>query len=343
MKTCERCVLTNAHPGVEIDADGVCNRCKRGKSVQPLEQAALKQTIEPFRGEHYDCLVCWSGGKDSTFVVDYLVREMGLRVAAFTFDNTFTAQTALDNLDHIKKELGVYHVLVRPDTQAYRDAVREAFEGLGNVAEDTLFYQGLRRHGPACYMCGIIFHNIALKQAVRLGCPLVATGFTSGQDPAYYADYRGMPDKPQSMLRGVGHWRDLGRAFIHLLKDSKDGVRELFLTDDEAKRAEKIAMFRLFDFVHYDPSVIYERIEQLGWQRPTDTDSCSSNCLLNAVGIQWYQQTFRLSSLCPRNERAGATQGRRSQAGASRSECSTGSRFGRQNRWARRTAKPRSV
>ncbi len=34
----------------------------------------------------------------------------------------------------------------------------------------------------------------------------------------------------------------------------------------------------------YDESKILKQIAKLGWKKPADTDSCSTNCLLNALG-----------------------------------------------------------
>jgi hypothetical protein len=48
--------------------------------------------------------------------------------------------------------------------------------------------------------------------------------------------------------------------------------------------------------VSYREDEIYRTIEQeLGWVRPRDTDSCSTNCQLNALGIHVHRQRYGLS------------------------------------------------
>jgi hypothetical protein len=40
-----------------------------------------------------------------------------------------------------------------------------------------------------------------------------------------------------------------------------------------------------FPIIGYDEKEIYRTIETLGWKRPKDVDSCSTNCQLNSYGI----------------------------------------------------------
>ncbi|MBW2072885.1 MAG: hypothetical protein JRI89_16770, partial [Deltaproteobacteria bacterium] len=44
--------------------------------------------------------------------------------------------------------------------------------------------------------------------------------------------------------------------------------------------------------LQYDERKIVEEIQALGWQPPADTDSNSSNCLLNSLGIESHLQKF---------------------------------------------------
>ena len=43
-------------------------------------------------------------------------------------------------------------------------------------------------------------------------------------------------------------------------------------------------LFPFHALFEYDETVIYETINKIGWKKPTDTDSCSTNCVLNAAG-----------------------------------------------------------
>ena len=63
--------------------------------------------------------------------------------------------------------------------------------------------------------------------------------------------------------------------------------RELMLTKTLLEKATGTApkWFRA-PFLEYNEEKIYKRIQELGWEQPEDTDSNSSNCLLNSFANQ---------------------------------------------------------
>ena len=271
---CSVCTLTSDDIGVDLDAAGLCNVCRLEAVHARTEHVgwdALAEAIAPLRGRgEYDCLVCWSGGKDSTFVVDYLARVKGLRVATFTFDNSFIAPGAFDNIERIKDRLGLHHVTVRADAEEYRASLRAALEGFSSLPPESLYYKTIKEYGPVCYLCGAIFHSVAVKLALELGCRLIATGFTVGQDSLYYADYKTQDARTfadriakarRPTLHTVDHWFGVGQLLRRYLGETSDaveasGASKFFLTRDEHARAREVAMFRLFDYVAYDPKAV---------------------------------------------------------------------------------------
>ena len=71
MKRCVPCGLPETHETISFDGQGVCNIC-RGQEFRNTEidwdaqKLALDQLIEQYRGKYdYDCLIPFSGGKDS--------------------------------------------------------------------------------------------------------------------------------------------------------------------------------------------------------------------------------------------------------------------------------------
>ncbi len=49
----------------------------------------------------YDALCCYSGGKDSTYMLKMMVRQMGLKVLAFTLDNGFITDQSKQNIEKL--------------------------------------------------------------------------------------------------------------------------------------------------------------------------------------------------------------------------------------------------
>ena len=67
--------MPETHETIEFDAEGVCNVCRQHEYKQSqIDWAArereLVALIDQYRGKYdYDCIVPFSGGKDSTFTL----------------------------------------------------------------------------------------------------------------------------------------------------------------------------------------------------------------------------------------------------------------------------------
>lgn len=74
---CTRCVLPSGTPGIEFDRNGICNYCNEYEPMNVRGEAKLREFLDAFqgKGEEYDCLVCISGGRDSTYTLWKLVSE----------------------------------------------------------------------------------------------------------------------------------------------------------------------------------------------------------------------------------------------------------------------------
>jgi amino acid adenylation domain-containing protein len=95
---CLRCGLQAAHPEAQLDAEGICAICRRFEadrenvaryfgSLDDLRRILAEARAEAPSGP-YDCLMLYSGGKDSTYALCRIV-ELGARPLVFMFDNGF--------------------------------------------------------------------------------------------------------------------------------------------------------------------------------------------------------------------------------------------------------------
>ena len=74
MRYCQRCILPNTRPGIQIGSDGICNACVGHDEKDKLidwdkRKAAFEKIVDEAkrRDKGYDCIVPVSGGKDSTY------------------------------------------------------------------------------------------------------------------------------------------------------------------------------------------------------------------------------------------------------------------------------------
>ncbi len=132
MVRCKVCSLNAGHPGISIDDDGVCNLCRLDFAVGLVENFAyVSRVYEEFtnsgpnqRGPH-DCLLMYSGGKDSTYMLDKFVNEYHKRVLSYTFDLPFESVHAAANISLVREKIPATFVI---DTdERIKDVMREVF------------------------------------------------------------------------------------------------------------------------------------------------------------------------------------------------------------------------
>jgi hypothetical protein len=182
MKRCRNCLLPGEVPDSDIDATGVCARCRDYRAskhdgeerARQARAADLEATLRHCRGAgDYDCLVNLSGGKDSCYLLYKLKREYGLRVLAFTTDMNVPA-VAWDNIERTIKTLGVEHLVYTPPRDFYRKLYRYLLQNQNA--------RGAVR--TVCYVCAPLFEGYALALAVEKRIPLVTAGYSPGQPEA---------------------------------------------------------------------------------------------------------------------------------------------------------------
>ncbi len=111
---CNKCVLPNNNESVS-DPNSVCELCSNPNllshiAVKPDESHLLQIISEiksGFMNKEYDCLLAWSGGRDSTFMLYELVSKFKLNCAAVFGITPFTPVEIIENVRNISKTLNV--------------------------------------------------------------------------------------------------------------------------------------------------------------------------------------------------------------------------------------------
>jgi hypothetical protein len=83
IRFCATCLMPNSRPRIHFDENGVCNACHTAAEKASIDWSARRteflSLIEAHRGKGvYDCIVPWSGGKDSSTIAHKLKFEFGL-------------------------------------------------------------------------------------------------------------------------------------------------------------------------------------------------------------------------------------------------------------------------
>lgn len=179
MKRCNSCGLPETYETIEFDSQGVCNICrqqqfKQGKIDWTGRKKMLDDLVSEYRGKYdYDCIVPFSGGKDSTYTLHYLVKEYGLKPLVVQFNHGFMRPTLLENNQRTFKKLGVDVISFTPNWKLVKRLMREA----------------LIRKGDFCWHCHTGIFSYPMHIALKFNVPLVFWGEPSSEYTAYY-DYK---------------------------------------------------------------------------------------------------------------------------------------------------------
>jgi glutamine---fructose-6-phosphate transaminase (isomerizing) len=128
VKRCTKCILPATVPRIEFDEEGVCNYCRSYKRMKLKGKRSLVQDLQKFRSrdkDQPDCIVAFSGGRDSSYGLDYIKRELGLNPIAFTYDWGMVTDLARRNQARLCGKLGVEHILVSADIDQKRENIRK--------------------------------------------------------------------------------------------------------------------------------------------------------------------------------------------------------------------------
>jgi hypothetical protein len=117
MKRCLRCILPENYPGITFDEEGICNYCIAHKGREYRGGEVLKERIKALlqtksdNNDSYDCVLGLSGGRDSSYLLYYLVKVLDLRVLAYFIDNGFIPEQTKLNVKNMVEIMGVKLVI----------------------------------------------------------------------------------------------------------------------------------------------------------------------------------------------------------------------------------------
>lgn len=177
LRLCTRCLLPETQETIVFDDHGVCNVCrqieyKQTKIDWAVKRKEFEELLNQYRGKYaYDCIVPFSGGKDSTYTLYALVREFGLRPLVVSFDHGFFRPRTLANNDRTLKALGVDFLKFRPNWKVVQKLMLEA----------------LKRKGDFCWHCHTGCFAYPMQIAVKFKIPLLIWGEPASEYTSYYS------------------------------------------------------------------------------------------------------------------------------------------------------------
>lgn len=286
MRRCVKCILPECFPGISFNEEGICNHCanygdhldKWKESKRRFEKKFMQLLTSVPRHGNYDCLIAYSGGKDSSYTLQIMVEKYRLKVLALTFDNGFLPEITYQNIRRVLEGVGVDHILIKPDfgllKQIFVEATKRALYPKKTV----------ERASTICTSCIAFVKFISLRTAIEQSIPFVIFGWSPGQVSGSSPIFKANPmiiKSTQKVLYGPLHQIAGDRINPYFLEARHFGLPDRFPYHISP-----------LSFIKYDEEETLKEISKYGWRRPEEVDPNSTNCLINSFANELHQQQY---------------------------------------------------
>lgn len=306
-QVCRTCVLPES-PLFPLDTDGSCRLCNspdlfkhilKKPDSEKLEQL-ISQTRRRGSNRQYDCLVAWSGGRDSTYLLHELVKTHHLRCVAVFGKTPFTPGETAESVHSIAEKLGVKLIEITTPSNHQEIAGYCLREYLKNPKPILI--------NLACAACKFVNKEI-FQQARKLRIETVIYGgnrfeyFPSGpasidiHSENRYSLLNMMRDNLSRLAKGLNilaaspallkYWFTFFRASVLYVNQYTVYLRLRYL-----------GIYR-FDYYHYadwDEGKITAVLNNLGWKLPAGCNSTwRADCVFEAVKNTAFQKQLGFS------------------------------------------------
>lgn len=263
MRKCNNCLLPETYETLVIDQDGSsCSMCKttefKHKNIDwDKRKEMLDGVVEKYRGKYdYDMIVPFSGGKDSTYTLYYLMKEYNIKPLVVRFDHGFMRNKHEAKTTRMLKQLGADFINFTPNWNIVKKLMWESFN----------------RKTDFCWHCHTGIYSYPLQIALKYNVPLIMWGEPLAEMSSYYTyedDLIEWEDEEKfNMLRNLGITADDMRGMIHTEEEPVDRRDLLPYTYPPLSELRKMDYYSvcLGSFIPWDYKKQTKIImDELGW------------------------------------------------------------------------------
>ena len=258
MRKCTKCLVPETVDTISFDEEGVCSVCrqlefKADKIDWEDRRLQLAAIIDEYKDKGpYDCIVPYSGGKDSVFQLYYIVRELKLKPLVVRYNHWGYRPLIEENNTKVFKQLGVDVIEFTPNFHVVRELMLESF----------------KRRGDFCWHCHTGIYAGVMHMAVRFEVPLLFWGESTAEYHSWYTfeEMEEVDEKRFNRLMNQGITADDMYEFLQ----GRVERRDLWMFD-YPKRKDlmrlKVRSICLGNYINWDTKANVALIkEKLGWK-----------------------------------------------------------------------------
>lgn len=272
LKRCTKCILPETMPFISFDENGICSYCSnyRPYICNPLDQ--LEHTLNNFRKKDGspDCIVAFSGGRDSSYGLHLLKKEFNLNPLAMTYDWGVVTDLARRNQARICGTLGIEHILISADIEKKRRNIKQNLEAWLKKPELGMIPLLMAGDKKFFYFANKIAKKNNIKLIIFCVNPLEKTEFKSG--------FAGVNQAGRVMYNQNSLWQNIN-MLSYYLKNFIQEPNYLNSSLGDTMSAYFVSYFmkhpyvQLFDYYRWDEEKINDvLIKDYNWETdPTTT------------------------------------------------------------------------
>jgi len=247
-----------------------------------MKEKLAEKIRELNNNSEYDCLLMFSGGKDSSYLLYFLSKELGLRVATITLSHTFLDEKTLQNIESFAKQFSKKHIVI--ENQYLNKAGKHFLEAWINTPDEGSLI-------TLCTGCRLGLIKLVIETAKKENINVVITGLTPFEKTDYRLKLVNYPrGRDGKFFFFLGYLRLILRnpSLVTNLKALKYQVEEFYYFSNQKKIYKKNNLNLLmpfYDYLQYDEAMIIEALKKFNWQKASVSSNSywRADCNMNAV------------------------------------------------------------
>ena len=295
-----------------FDDNGICSVCNQIKNKQEIDWVLRSRDLDKLlkkyksKKDKYDCIVTFSGGKDSTFALWYLVTQKKVNPLVVRFDHNFLRPTVQKNTQKTLTKLKVDFIDFKPNFEIIKKTMLES----------------LKRRGDFCWHCHVGITAFPINTALEKNIKLIFYGEPSSEYSSFY-DYSEPEELNEEKFNRFINLGINAEDMYEMIKSSfpnekisLDDLKPYFFPSDFQLKKNKIFASYLGNYIPWDVKKQVEIIKkELDWRGdrvegiPPEYDYEKIECMMQGSRdyIKYlkrgYGRTTHLASIDIRNQR----------------------------------------
>ena len=271
IQRCKKCTLPYTFPYIEFDKEGICNYCNNYRKLVYFGEIELQKKMEKFRSKNGkpDCLIMFSGGRDSSYMVHYVKNVLKMNPITYTYDWGMVTDLARRNIARICGKLKIENILVSADIRKKRRNIKKnilAWLKKPELGMVPLFMAGDKQW--------YYYANYVKKQ---LGIELVFLGTNRLENTHFKTGFSGIPPNFIRKAMNKNYLTTFKLLFYYIknyiknpsyfnntLKDNIFAIKSFYFSAHN--------YIRLYEYIHWNEKKIETLLDKLyNWETATDT------------------------------------------------------------------------